>query len=90
MFLAVFAPIGWLLPIVPGNLFFLTGLILLSTEYAWARKTVRWLRHRFSKATWLLEETAMKAARIRNHGLSSTRIENCSKICCAADHQWAD
>jgi len=39
--------IGLFLPILQGVLFLLIGLILLSTEYAWAHHVLRKLRERF-------------------------------------------
>jgi hypothetical protein len=86
MFLVVLAPIGWLLPVLPGNLFFLTGLVLLSTEYHWAHSTVQWLRRKFPGATSALEVAAIRA---RNHGFRGRPNQECGGICCATE-QGAD
>lgn len=40
---------GWLLPIIPGWAFFIPGLILLSTEFHWARRLLTWLKSKFPK-----------------------------------------
>ena len=40
---------GWLLPILPGWVFFIAGLVVLSTEFHWARKALQWLKNRLPK-----------------------------------------
>jgi uncharacterized protein YqgC (DUF456 family) len=41
--------IGWLLPVIPGWLFVIPGLILLGEEFHWARRTLTWLKSFRSK-----------------------------------------
>jgi uncharacterized membrane protein YbaN (DUF454 family) len=41
---------GLFLPVLPGVLFLLIGLSILSMEYAWARRWVTALRRRFPAA----------------------------------------
>ena len=43
---------GWLLPIVPGWLFVIPGLMLLGREFHWARKTLAWLKNRLPKKSF--------------------------------------
>ena len=43
---------GWLLPIVPGWLFVIPGLMLLGREFHWARKTLEWLKNRLPKKSF--------------------------------------
>jgi uncharacterized membrane protein YbaN (DUF454 family) len=43
--------IGWILPIMPGWVFFVPGLVLLSKEFHWAKKLLGWLRSKFPKQT---------------------------------------
>jgi uncharacterized membrane protein YbaN (DUF454 family) len=49
-FLLLLGAIGLFLPVLPGVLFLLVGLSILSVEYAWARRWVTALRHRFPAA----------------------------------------
>jgi uncharacterized membrane protein YbaN (DUF454 family) len=48
--LLLLGAIGVFLPILPGALFLLVGLSILSVEYEWARRWVTALRHRFPTA----------------------------------------
>lgn len=48
-FMVVAGVAGWLLPVIPGWALFVPGLILLSREFHWARRLLRWLRNRFRK-----------------------------------------
>jgi uncharacterized membrane protein YbaN (DUF454 family) len=48
--LLLLGAIGLFLPVLPGVLFLLVGLSILSVEYAWARRWVTALRHRFPAA----------------------------------------
>ena len=41
--------VGWLLPIIPGWALVIPGLLLLSREFRWARRLLRWLRSRFPR-----------------------------------------
>lgn len=43
---------GWVLPIVPGWLFVIPGLMLLGREFHWARKTLQWLKNRLPKKSF--------------------------------------
>jgi uncharacterized protein len=42
--------IGLILPVLHGTLFVLVGLVILSSQYAWARLSLMKLRKRFPKA----------------------------------------
>jgi uncharacterized membrane protein YbaN (DUF454 family) len=39
---------GWALPFLPGWLFVIPGLILLSKDFLWASRVLSWLRSKFS------------------------------------------
>jgi uncharacterized protein len=54
--------VGLILPFLQGILFILVGLILLSSEYAWARYLLQKLRSRFPRIAQMADETAAKAA----------------------------
>ena len=41
---------GLALPFVPGVVFILLGLVILSSQYVWAHRMVTWLRRKFPKA----------------------------------------
>jgi uncharacterized membrane protein YbaN (DUF454 family) len=41
---------GLALPFVPGVVFILLGLVILSSQYVWAQRMVAWLRRKFPKA----------------------------------------
>ncbi|MCZ6750946.1 MAG: hypothetical protein O7E51_03860 [Acidobacteria bacterium] len=43
--------LGWLLPIIPGWAFIIPGLMLLSREFHWAKRSLQWLKRRFPKKT---------------------------------------
>ena len=45
------APLGAIVPVIPGWLMFCLGVVVLSTEYAWARSLMAKMRHRFPKFT---------------------------------------
>jgi uncharacterized protein YqgC (DUF456 family) len=51
--------LGVVLPILPGVPLLFAGLILLSSNYQWARKCLHWLKSRFELPTNAI-------ARIRN------------------------
>ena len=46
MVLIVLGLLGLVLPIIPGWVFLIPGLILLSREFHWARRLLEWLKHR--------------------------------------------
>ena len=48
--LLLLGAVGFLLPILPGILFVLMGLCILSVEYAWARRWIAAIRRRFPQA----------------------------------------
>jgi len=48
--LLLLGAIGLFLPVLPGVLFLLIGLSILSVEYEWARRWVDALRRRFPTA----------------------------------------
>jgi uncharacterized membrane protein YbaN (DUF454 family) len=54
--------VGLFLPVLQGVLFLLIGLIILSSEYAWAHRLIVWLRQRFPKIGHVADEAAAKAA----------------------------
>ena len=54
--------IGLILPVMPGWVFLIPGLIILSDYFAWARRATGWAKE---KANWA-EEQAM--ARLRRKG----------------------
>ena len=41
--------VGWVLPIFPGWLFVIPGLMLLAREFHWARRLLAWLKARIPK-----------------------------------------
>jgi uncharacterized membrane protein YbaN (DUF454 family) len=41
---------GLALPFVPGVVFILLGLVILSSQYVWAHRMVTWLRRKFPKS----------------------------------------
>ena len=56
--------VGIFLPVLPGALFLLVGLSILSVEYEWARRWVTALRNRFPAADRRLQGilTRLKSA----------------------------
>jgi uncharacterized membrane protein YbaN (DUF454 family) len=54
---------GLFLPILQGILFILIGLLILSTEYAWAHNLLEKLKRRFPKIGAQIEKAKEKAAR---------------------------
>jgi hypothetical protein len=56
--------VGIFLPVLPGALFLLVGLSILSVEYEWARRWVTALRNRFPAADRKLQGilTRLKSA----------------------------
>ena len=59
--------VGLFLPVLQGILFLLIGLVILSTEYHWARRLLANLRTRFPKLDSLITAAHEKAARIMGH-----------------------
>jgi uncharacterized membrane protein YbaN (DUF454 family) len=53
--------VGLFLPFLQGVLFILLGLIILSSQYAWARLLLRKLRERFPRIRRVADATAAKA-----------------------------
>jgi uncharacterized membrane protein YbaN (DUF454 family) len=51
---------GLVLPIIPGIVFLLVGLSILSVEYAWARRWIGALRRRFPAADRQLQSMLSK------------------------------
>jgi uncharacterized protein len=49
------------LPILQGVLFILVGLVILSTQYAWAHRLLARLRRRFPKISRIADEASAKA-----------------------------
>ena len=54
--------VGLVLPILQGVLFLLIGLMILSTEYAWAHHLLSKIRQRFPKLSDKVDQTAQKAS----------------------------
>ena len=54
--------VGLFLPILQGILFIVIGLIVLSSEYAWARHWLEKLRARFPKISHMADEAGAKAS----------------------------
>jgi uncharacterized membrane protein YbaN (DUF454 family) len=62
-FFMLLAVAGWILPILPGWLFFAIGLLILSTEYAWAHHLVQRTKERFPKFGAVLDQAREKVER---------------------------
>ena len=58
---------GLFLPILQGILFLLVGLVILSTEYHWARRLLGYVRNRFPKLDRVIKAAHDKAASILGH-----------------------
>ena len=41
--------LGLLLPVIPGWVFVIPGLILLAREFHWSRRVLQWLKDRIPK-----------------------------------------
>jgi uncharacterized membrane protein YbaN (DUF454 family) len=54
--------VGLFLPFLQGILFILVGLVILSSQYAWARLLLTKVRKRFPKVGRLADQAAAKAA----------------------------
>lgn len=48
-FLVLLGVLGLILPVMPGWVFLIPGLIILAEEYAWARGILNWAKR---KANW--------------------------------------
>lgn len=59
---------GLFLPFLQGILFLLIGLVILSTEYHWARRVLEKVRTRFPKLGNVIQAAHDKAAAILGHG----------------------
>lgn len=58
----LFGIVGVILPVLHGTMFIVLGLVILSSEYAWARLLLSRLRRRFPKVGRLADAAAAKAA----------------------------
>ncbi len=58
---------GLFLPVLQGILFLLVGLVILSTEYHWARRLLAYVRSRFPKLDQVIKVAHEKAAAILGH-----------------------
>ena len=56
--------IGLVLPFLQGVLFILLGMIILSSQYAWARFLLVKLRKRFPRLAGVADQCAAKAATV--------------------------
>jgi uncharacterized membrane protein YbaN (DUF454 family) len=54
--------VGLFLPVLQGILFLFVGLIILSSEYAWAHRVIEWLRRRFPRIGHVADQAGAKAA----------------------------
>jgi uncharacterized membrane protein YbaN (DUF454 family) len=54
--------VGLFLPVLQGGLFLLVGLIILSSEYAWAHRLLARLRGRFPKINRTADQATDRAA----------------------------
>ncbi len=61
--LLVLGAAGLFLPVLPGVLFLLIGLSILSVEYDWARRWVAALRQRFPAADRKIQDMLNKRAK---------------------------
>ncbi len=59
-FFVLLGVLGLFLPVLQGILFLLIGLLILSTEYAWAHNLLQKLRSRFPGIASKLEEAKIK------------------------------
>ena len=56
--------VGLFLPVLQGILFILIGLVILSTEYHWARRLLGYVRERFPRLDRVIKAAHDKAASI--------------------------
>lgn len=42
--------LGLILPVMPGWVFLIPGLIILGEEYSWARRLLQWAKRQMEKA----------------------------------------
>jgi uncharacterized membrane protein YbaN (DUF454 family) len=54
--------LGLFLPILQGFLFLFIGLVILSSQYAWAARLLDRVRRRFPKLSHTADEASAKAA----------------------------
>jgi uncharacterized protein len=54
--------VGLFLPVLQGLLFLFVGLVILSSEYAWAHRLIARLRERFPRLAGVADEAGAKAA----------------------------
>ena len=59
--------VGLFLPVLQGILFLLIGLVILSTEYHWARQLLIKVRTRFPKLDSLIRIAHQKASKFLGH-----------------------
>ena len=52
--------VGLFLPVLQGILFLIIGLVILSSEYAWAHRLLSKLRERFPKLSRTADQAAEK------------------------------
>jgi uncharacterized protein len=71
----VLGVVGLFLPFLQGILFLMIGLVILSTEYHWARRLLRQVRTRFPKLDRLIQAAHDKAASILGHENKETGTE---------------
>jgi len=62
------APLGAIVPVIPGWLMFSLGIVVLSAEYAWARALLARMRHRFPKFTARVDSFAERWLQM-DHGV---------------------
>lgn len=59
--------VGLFLPVLQGVLFLIVGLVILSTEYHWARRILHRLGTRFPKLGSVIQTAHDKAASVLGH-----------------------
>jgi uncharacterized membrane protein YbaN (DUF454 family) len=63
---------GLFLPVLQGILFLLIGLVILSTEYHWAKRLLGYVRNRFPKLGSVIQAAHDKASSILGHRKTET------------------
>ena len=48
--LVIVGTVGLLVPVMPGWIFLIPGLIILGERFAWARRLVEWAKHKAALA----------------------------------------
>jgi len=70
----LFGIVGVILPVMHGTVFIILGLVILSSEYAWARLLLSKLRRRFPKIGRVVDAAAAKAATWLKRSFARTAV----------------